>query len=322
MLSSDLNKCGNCQNSRFRLMQKRDSKSRGFLQVGVCLNCGLFQQVPLPTADELTIYYSHNYRKEYKETYVPSSKHIARAGITAMERLVWMANLIKIEPDTTLLDVGSGGGEFVFLASRVGYVASGIEPNLGYSDFARTEYNVQVRTSMLGDLEDDSYHIITMFHVLEHMADPRQVVQKVWKSLKAEGWWVVEVPNILQVDASPNNIFFKAHIFYYSLMTLSRVAGEFFELVWANEKGNLKIIFKKRQYPLKRRLTSEENEIEEQIAQFQRKSWLTYLVVGHGWSKLFRNTARRIREIPYSGKKPRDILGEIFENKKHMVVNR
>ena len=300
--------CGFCGSSALTVMRKKDAKSGRNLLIGFCEQCALVQQVPMPTLEHLTIYYSHNYREDYKASYSPKSKHVVRAGRAAQERLGWLQRKGVEMTGKRLVDIGAGGGEFVYLARKAGFDAVGIEPNIGYSEFARTNYGVDVSTDMLSDLPESSVDVVTMFHVLEHMADPSSVVKNVWSALANNGLWIIEVPNILQVDASPHNIFFKAHIFYYSLETLLEVVGSCFELIWANSQGNLKVVLKKRETMQDAPLLIDQERVRHQFFLLEKKNWWSYIVLGGGWSKFFRNLSRNVGEMRYRKVQPKAIL--------------
>ena len=120
--------CSLCGNSNFKTISSKDAKSSEYLLVSMCCHCGLIQQTPTPSTDELKVYYSYNYRKDYKKSYIPKPKHVFRAGNTALQRIQFLksSNITT----GTLLDVEAGGGEFVYLAEKLGFNSSGIEPNI------------------------------------------------------------------------------------------------------------------------------------------------------------------------------------------------
>ena len=210
--------CCLCQSESLSGFIRPDAKSSERIALGECARCGHVQQVNMPSPEELATYYSHHYRSDYKAVHVPKKKHVHRAGRVALERLQMLQNFQ--ESRRSLLDVGAGGGEFVYLASKRGWTATGIEPNLGYSEFARNEYGVEVRTGSLGDAAFEPVDVVTMFHVLEHMPDPQASVQRVYERLTPQRFFFVEVPNLIQKDSSPHNIFFKAHVQYFNKDTL------------------------------------------------------------------------------------------------------
>lgn len=124
----------------------KDAKSVESLEMFMCGSCALVQQVNLPTDEELRIYYSHNYREDYKSTHKPKPKYVYRAGRAALDRLGRMHKAC-VPRGETLLDIGAGGGEFVYMAQQAGFVSQGVEPHQGYSEFARDEYGVKIAYS-------------------------------------------------------------------------------------------------------------------------------------------------------------------------------
>ena len=304
--------CVCCGFSLEKLMPLVDAKSKDVLSIGRCGQCGLYQQQPMPSTEELEIYYSHNYRQDYKAAYQPAIKYVVRAGKVAIERLEWIGTSITVNRGSKLLDVGAGGGEFVYCASQLGYDAKGIEPNLGYSEFAKDQYGVEIETAMLGELRPASFDIVTMFHVLEHMGEPRGVSRCIHTTLKPGGFLVVEVPNILQFDASPHNIFFKAHLTYFSLTSLKTLFSAEFDLVAVEDQGNLKAIFRKREAPLDQVSIPSVDCLTREVSLFSQKGWLTYLIRGKGYTKFLRNVLRNVAEERYVSHSPKHVLDTLI----------
>jgi 2-polyprenyl-3-methyl-5-hydroxy-6-metoxy-1,4-benzoquinol methylase len=281
------------------VVSERDAKTGEALTVCLCESCGLVQQSPMPTDHELRIYYSHHYRTDYKSTYSPKPKYVYRAGRAARNRMSFLTEFLASNArdlrGLSMLDIGAGGGEVVFAARQAGFDARGIEPNEGYSEFARQAYGIEVATAHLDDLGDRSQSVITMFHVLEHMPSPRKVFRRLHELLEPDGLLVVEVPNIEQADASPANIFFKAHLYYYSASTLVYAAAEAFEPVLLEHTGNIRAIFKRRPTLIDAPRPSAE-DIEHTRKRLQDKGWTEYLLKGGGWKRPFQRIANRLRE--------------------------
>jgi len=308
----DTQLCVLCSSPHFETILSEDAKSKNVLSVARCLRCGLIQQNPMPSTEELEIYYSHHYRKDYKSLYQPDPRYVYRAGVVAKKRLEWMSETISTSNRGRLLDVGSGGGEFVYCAKKMNYESSGIEPNFGYSEFARLNYGVEIQTGMLSGVGNNTYDVITLFHVLEHMANPTRVVRKLYDLLSENGYLVIEVPNILQLDASPSNIFFKAHLTYYSSATISSLFSSHFDRRYIDSRGNLKMIFQKKSCPSIMQFPSC-GEVRNEKLMFDRKTWLSYLTIGGGWKKIFKNCFRRLAERRVCNSTPKKILDEILE---------
>ncbi len=302
--------CELCHSENFLNFEKSDAKNRTKLQISYCQKCSLIQQKDIPSNDDLRIYYSHNYRQDYKSTYSPKPKYIHRAGLAALDRLQFLESSIKLS-NQSLLDIGAGGGEFVYMAKKHGLNASGIEPNIGYSEFSQKQYSAEVKTAMLSDLKESSADILTLFHVFEHMANPKNVMKKLYDSLKENGYLFIEVPNILQKDSSPHNIFFKAHLFYYSKFTLNSLASQYFDLIKVNDDGNLKMLFKKRTMPSHQQLPTLE-EVQYTADRIDKKGWFEYLFFGGGIFKPFLRIEKMISESLINRLSPQQILDKLY----------
>lgn len=277
------------------------------LELLECLQCGHVQQSCIPSADELLTYYSHHYRSDYKAVYAPKKKHIWRAGNVALDRLQVLEGFRGEKQ--RLLDIGAGGGEFVYLAKKFGWDSTGIEPNLGYSEFARDNYEVEVVTGCLNDASASAVDVVTMFHVLEHMPDPISTMGCIHGRLRSGGLLFVEVPNLLQKDASPHNIFFKAHVQYFSKDTLLFSASQFFECLTIKDTGNLRAVFVKREQP-RAPVPPSMRVVGENSRRFHQKSWLEYIFAGGGWRKPISRIRRLPAERASESLHPREILDQ------------
>lgn len=190
------------------------------LTTTICTGCGLIHSYPIPTKEELDIYYTKHYRNDYKGVYTPQRKHILRYSRTAIKRI----NELKLfaSRGQKLLDIGSGSGEFVYTASLSGFDVHGLEPHEGYSEYTRKTFGVPVITAPLekADIAPESYDIITLNHVLEHLQYPLTSLKHLHRWLKVGGLLAVEVPNIETTQHSPVNRFHYAHIYNFNHDTL------------------------------------------------------------------------------------------------------
>ena len=107
-----------------------------------------------------------------------------------------------IAPGARLLDVGAGRGRFVAAAAAAGYRASGLEPSARGVDAARA-LGADVRPGDVetADVEPGSLDAITMWHVLEHLADPGAALARVAGWLAPGGVLLLGVPNLAGLQA-------------------------------------------------------------------------------------------------------------------------
>ncbi len=304
-------RCLLCKNTDITIISEVDSKTSAQLPVGLCETCGLVQQTPAPTEEALSQYYKQEYRLEYKQSYAPKPKHVYRASKIARQRINFL-NESKIYSGR-LLDVGAGGGEFTYLAHRAGFRSKGIEPNIGYSEYARNEYDCSVITAEINSIKE-KYNIITLFHVLEHLPDPIKSFERLYNLLEENGVLFVEVPWIETNDASPRSIFFKAHIVYFSTATLIACASQYFEVIKIDTTSNLRILFKARKKPAPLRLPTP-SSVTHLKRRMNEKGWFEYLFIGNGAVKPMKKILQGLEENRIRHLSGKQIIDRFSENK-------
>ena len=96
-----------------------------------------------------------------------------------------------------LLELGAGAGYFLDAAGRAGFDAVGIELSREIAEAARRQFGVEVVTGSVGelDLEPASFDLACAWHVVEHIPDPLESLQRTRAALRPGGELFVEVPN-------------------------------------------------------------------------------------------------------------------------------
>jgi len=301
--------CILCRGNDFKLISERDSKSKGELMVCFCNICSMVSQNPIPTEQEVEKYYASDYRQDYKQVFEPKLKHVYRAGNLALDRLGFLTKNNVVSGK--LLDVGAGGGEFTYISSQLGFESMGVEPNIGYSNYAKNQYKANIKTGQLADV-DGKFDIITMFHVMEHIPDPVKTFKKLYGLLNENGSLFIEVPNIESFSQSPNNTFFKAHIHYFSASTLTASASQYFSSVELdNSESILRILFNRRSSIKDLELPSKSDIGTSKILVTQ-KSWFNYVFKGKGYAKAINRVRVIIHDAQLIKLEPRAILDDII----------
>lgn len=238
--------CNLCGSSDVSVLATH-SRSGAPLRTVICKQCGLVWSDPFP--HDPRHFYEEEYRVEYKNTYAPKPKHILRAGNVALDRHRKIKHLLAGRQ--TILDVGTGGGEFAYLLKSLGHDLHGIEPNKGYGEYSVAQYGLNLQLGFIQDarFDENSFDVITIWHVLEHTEDPCFVLGKLRSLLKAQGVLVVEVPNIEAVCQAPKSTFHEAHLFNFNRDTLRKM-GEKAGLVedshlFSDDAGNVTMLFRK-----------------------------------------------------------------------------
>ena len=201
----------------------RVDRDKNYLRTVICRKCGLAWSDPRPNEDEVKKFYTQDYRIAYKGTYQPKLKHVYRAGNGAMQRFLFLRDIIN--PGDSIFDIGAGAGEFVYLLRKLGYDAKGIEPNEGYGLYAKTQLNLPIEIGFAQQIDprENRYSLVTMHHVLEHLDDPFLILTRVRELLIEPGFLVVEVPNIEGTCFAPLHRFHAAHLYSFNPETLEAI---------------------------------------------------------------------------------------------------
>ena len=300
--------CALCRGNDFKRISEKDSKNKGELIVCFCNSCSMVSQNPIPTEHQVEQYYATEYRQDYKQVFVPKLKHIYRAGSLVLNRLGFLTK--NNVASGKLLDVGAGGGEFTYVSSQLGFDSNGIEPNIGYSNYAKDQYQANVKTGQLADV-DGKFDVITMFHVMEHIPDPIKTFKKLYDLLNEDGFLFIEVPNIESFSQSPGNTFFKAHIHYFSAATLIACASQYFVSADLDNSGNnISILFNRRSSSKDFELPKKLN-IDASRALITQKSWFNYVCKGSGYLKALNRVRVIIQDARLVKIEPKAILDAI-----------
>jgi len=162
-----------------------------------CTACGLLRLEPRPSADELRAYYPDNY-------WFASDESAASRLEEAYRRLVLRDHVRFVERALgesrargPLLDAGCGGGLFLGFMRRRGFRVAGLDIS---HEAAAIAWRRQQAPAVCAVLEAAPFAAaslagITMFHVLEHLADPRAYLRAAWELLAPDGRLIVQVPN-------------------------------------------------------------------------------------------------------------------------------
>jgi len=97
-----------------------------------------------------------------------------------------------------VLDVGCGSGTLLGLLKHRGFRVTGLDFSAEAAAIAKAENGVDVA---VGTLEEahfpaESFDVVTLFHVMEHVTNPRLVLAEVSRVLKPNGVAILQVPNI------------------------------------------------------------------------------------------------------------------------------
>ena len=126
----------------------------------------------------------------------------------------------------TLLDIGTGTGDFLLSAKEDGWQVIGVEPNTDARQLAIAKnLNVQVNSY---DVPDNSVDLVSMWHVLEHVPNYDLQIKELSRILKPTGTIIIAVPNYKSFDAQYYKQFWAAydvprHFWHFSQKSISNI---------------------------------------------------------------------------------------------------
>jgi len=217
------------------------------LRTVLCRACGLVWTNPRPTAADMNAYYETTYRADYKGQSAPPLRKIVRGFVGAADRRA----MLRPFGARTMLDVGCGAGELVYLMRRAGVDASGLEPGRDFAGFARDVLRIPIQVAAVdaASVAPASQDLVTMFHALEHVPDPRVVLTTVRGWLKRGGRLVIEVPNIAARVQAPSHQYHYAHLYHFTgstLAALGEAAGvRLVDTRYTDDRGNVICVFQR-----------------------------------------------------------------------------
>ncbi len=181
---------------------------------------------PKPGLDVLGRYYeSADYisHTDSKRSLFEKVYHFIK-GIALKNKL----NLINsLQPNKgKILDIGAGTGEFLFVAQQNGWNTTGVEPSEKAKKIAINKGVSFVEA--LAQLENHTFDVITMWHVLEHVPDLNHQIKELKRLLKPSGYLIVAVPNFNSFDAQHYGKFWAAydvpiHFWHFSKTAIQKL---------------------------------------------------------------------------------------------------
>lgn len=169
----------------------------GCFRVVRCVQCGLLRQDPRPTRETISFYYPPEYEPysvAIDEEPSRWRRFDRRYGMRKRQRAIE-----RLCTGGRLLDVGCATGNFLYEMARTGrWEVEGVEPNAEAARYGQKRFGLTIHIGELTtvDLPAESYDVITMWNVFEHLHEPMANLRVVARLLKPGGWFVFSIPNL------------------------------------------------------------------------------------------------------------------------------
>lgn len=202
--------------------RKGSVRDRSDLKVLTCGGCSL---VTLSSYDHIS--QGHYENSGMHTGSLPSMKSWLRSTEQDDQRRFDMLRVSMV--GKRILDFGCGAAGFLQKAQLTAGEAVGVEPEKRVRDY----WGERIKIHESLDAAGDGYDLITAFHVVEHLVDPRGVLQALAARLAKGGRLVVEVPSsddalLTLFDNAPFQSFtyWSQHLYLFNTRTLGELIAQ------------------------------------------------------------------------------------------------
>ncbi len=218
MPGANTEKCVVCDSPLTLFSDSTDYLSGEQFSVSTCGACGLGRTLPPVPAEELGKYYAAGYYKKRKSG---ADEYINKSRVRKVSA--------RSKGTKHLLDIGCGNGALIEKFGNLGWKAEGAEmapPEHFVSD--EVQKKVFIGDVRKATYATHSFDVVTLFHVLEHLPEPRSYLEKARELLTDTGLLVVEVPNLDSWQARMTrgewfNLDVPRHVFHYTPTSLTKI---------------------------------------------------------------------------------------------------
>ncbi len=128
-----------------------------------------------------------------------------------------------------ILDIGTAGGSFLYVAKKDGWDVHGVEPNKWMAEWGWKHYGIEIKP---GDIFSNKYpsnyfDVVTLFDVLEHVPDPSATLKEINRIMKKEGLLIVNYPDIgswvARIMGRKWVFILSVHLWYFTRKTIRKM---------------------------------------------------------------------------------------------------
>jgi len=167
---------------------------RGTQRLVTCIDCEMIYESPRFDASTIIKGYEASNEVEHDSQYNMRVKSFLSALKKHSKKLPL--------PGSKVLDIGTAGGAFMEASNTYGYETFGLEPSADLVIRGKTRgLNIQQGTIENHNFQKNSFDMICLWDVIEHLADPKSALIKIKELLKADGILLINFPDIGTLQA-------------------------------------------------------------------------------------------------------------------------
>jgi 2-polyprenyl-3-methyl-5-hydroxy-6-metoxy-1,4-benzoquinol methylase len=223
-----LEQCPICGKEEFKnfLVVTDNSVSKESFVIVECENCTFKFTNPRPDIESIGSYYeSEEYisHSNTKTGIINRAYHVVRS-ITTKQKVELINRYAPAKG--SILDYGCGTGVFLTACKKDGWKVQGVEPNDKARELATESAGTTIAKD-LGEVSNEKFNVITLWHVLEHIHTLNETISQLISHLTEDGVLVVAVPNADSHDAKQYKENWAAydvprHLYHFTQPTMKR----------------------------------------------------------------------------------------------------
>ena len=182
-----------------------------FFSIYKCKECGIGVSQPFLTNKEIETFHDiGSYRDEKGRRF---NKFVEYFVTFFSKRRA--TRIMKFIPVGKILDIGSGSGLLLSILKNNGWTTIANELNKKTANVIRNNYGLTVLEGNINNcsIKKNTFDVINIAHVLEHMNDPFSVISQCKSILKQNGLLFIAIPN----NNSLQSIFGQKHWYHLCL---------------------------------------------------------------------------------------------------------
>ena len=208
----NLNRCPICNSKkikwRYQNWDKNLKISKKKFNLFKCLRCKVIFINPSPKEKELVSFYPKkdyyslgkidrgrkaNFKVKLSKIYFGNGNFFEKILFSPF---VFLVRGKKVKRGMKILDVGSGSGQFLYEMKKLGLETYGLEPgNFNKSEAKKDNLKIERNSLEKTKYKKNSFDIITLNHVLEHLNRPYEALSRVKGLLREDGILIIGIPN-------------------------------------------------------------------------------------------------------------------------------
>lgn len=198
-----------------------------------CGVCGFLRTVSPPSPSQIGSYYkaeSYISHSDTRKGLISKLYHAVR--VVMLNRKRAMVSALAGRESGSLLDIGCGTGSFLHHMQQNGWQVTGLEPDNDARKVALNKHGLTLsEPETLFTLPYNHFHVITLWHVLEHVHTLHEYMAQIAKLMAPDGLLVLALPNPGSFDAKRWGRDWAAwdvprHLWHFSPESVNRLAQQ------------------------------------------------------------------------------------------------